>query len=56
MELKEQAGDKDLYDIMKKRKHKQKKIDDKAAKDYQMPKGLNVFEVINKKLGGKKGK
>ena len=56
MELKERAGDRDLYDVMKKQKRKQQKVDDKAAVGYDKEvKKVNVFEFINKKLGNKKG-
>ncbi len=59
MELKEQAGDKDLYDVLKKKKKIQKKTDAKSAKNYASMKAkekINVFDFINKKLKGKKGK
>ena len=59
MELKEQAGDKDLYDVLKKKKKTQKKNDTKSAKTYASMKAkekVNVFDFINKKLKGKKGK
>ena len=55
MELKELAGNRDLYDVMKKQKRKQKKIDANASKSYQKKKKVNVFEFINKKLGEKHG-
>ena len=48
MELKELAGDKDLYDAMKAQKRKQKLIDRQAAKAGIEKK--SVFDFINKKL------
>jgi len=57
MELKELAGDMDLYNVTKKSdksKRKQHKIDNKAAEAYVKPWTPNVFDIINKKLGGKK--
>ena len=56
MELKELAGNRDLYDVMKKQKRKQKKIDENAAKQYEQKKKINVFEFINKKLGDETSK
>ena len=49
MELKEVAGNRDLYDVMKKQKRKQKKVDAKASQNYEEK--TNVFDFINKKLG-----
>ena len=54
MELKDVAGNRDLYDVMSKQKKKQKKIDAKVAKNYHQEKS-DVFGFINNKLGGKKG-
>lgn len=55
MELKELAGDQDLYDVMKKQKRKQKQIESKAADGYKKEDMPNLFDIINKKLGNKKG-
>ena len=58
MELKEQAGDKDLYDVMKKKRKQQRKTEKSMAKEYVAKKSsgqINVFDFINKKLKGKKG-
>jgi len=56
MELKQIAGDQDLYDVLKKQKRKQKKVEKAAAESYE--KNVNkhtVFDFINKKIGHKKG-
>ena len=58
MELKERAGDKDLYDVMKKKRKHQCKTEKSMAKQYVAKKSseqINVFDFINKKLKGKKG-
>ena len=58
MELKEQAGDKDLYDVMKKKQKHQRKSEKSMAKQHTVKKSsgkINVFDFINKKLKGKKG-
>ena len=58
MELKERAGDKDLYDVMKKKRKRQYKAEKSMAKQYVAKKSseqTNVFDFINKKLKGKKG-
>ncbi len=58
MELKEQTGDENLYDVMKKKQKRQKKLEKSAAKKSlteNMSKRKNVFEFINKKLKGNKG-
>ena len=58
MELKERAGDKDLYDVMKKKRKRQCKTEKSMAKQYVAKKSseqINVFDFINKKLKGKKG-
>lgn len=57
MELKEKAGDRDLYDVMKRQKRRQKQTDKKAAAEYNKvkPEAHCVFNFINKKLGAKKG-
>ena len=52
------AGDRDLYDVMKRQKKTQKKVDEKAGSSYNKVKiedKKNVFDFINKKLHGKKG-
>ena len=54
MELKEIAGDRDLYDVMKKQKKKHK-TGAKTSKGKDRPKCGSVFDFINKKLGSKKG-
>ena len=56
MELKAIAGDRDLYDVLKKQKQKQKKVETKAANQYKKEtERISVFDIINKKLGHKKG-
>lgn len=56
MELKELAGEQDLFDVMKRLEKKKKQQEKKEAKKSQKPKEkINVFDFINKKLGGKKG-
>jgi uncharacterized membrane protein YkoI len=58
MELKAIAGDRDLYDIMKKQRKKQKTVDAAAAEHYAKKKALSsapVFDFINVKLGKKSG-
>ena len=58
MELKERAGDKDLYDVMKKKRKNQCKAEKSMTKQYVARKSseqINVFDFINKKLKGKKG-
>ena len=57
MELKEIAGDRNLYDAMKKHRRKQKSIDSAAARGYVIKKSQlaePVFDFINVKLGAKK--
>ena len=56
MELKARAGDRDLYDVMKKQKRRQKKIDAKAEASYNKEERTSVFDFINSKLGNKKGR
>ena len=57
MELKAVAGDQDLYDVLKKQKRKQKQQDAKAANQYRKDgEKVSVFDIINKKLGHKKGR
>ena len=59
MELKAIAGDRDLYDVLKKQKKKQAQQEKKASVTYTKSKmaasKINVFDFINKKLGGQKG-
>ena len=56
MRLKEIAGERDMFDVLKKQEKKMKKDAEKRVKDYNKPAKSNVFDFINKKLGGKKGK
>ncbi|KAK6195206.1 hypothetical protein SNE40_000680 [Patella caerulea] len=55
MELKEIAGDQDLFDAMKKLKKKTKKTEDKNRQPKQTSQPTDMFDFINKKLRGKKG-
>ncbi|XP_071097176.1 zinc finger CCCH-type with G patch domain-containing protein-like [Haliotis cracherodii] len=57
MELKEIAGDQDLFDALKKLKRKKRKEEKKAAAGTPVVRETppNVFDFINKKLRGKKG-
>ena len=58
MELKEQAGDKDLYDVMKKERRKHKGQEGKLTAQYDktVRRERSTFDFINKKLcGNKKG-
>ncbi|KAL5012745.1 hypothetical protein ScPMuIL_011296 [Solemya velum] len=58
MELKEIAGERDIFDVMKKLEKRKKKLEAKALKEKETPrveKKSGVFDFINKKLGGKKG-
>lgn len=57
MQLKEIAGEQDLFDVMKNREKKQKAQEKKQAQDYEKMKikDQNVFDFMNRKLGGKKG-
>lgn len=55
MALKEIAGDRDMYDVMKKQEKKMKKQVEKQEKQYSKPEKTDVFDFINRKLGGKKG-
>ena len=50
MELKEIAGDRDLYDAMKQQKRKQKKIDGQAANRGKVSVKKNIFDFLNQKL------
>ena len=45
-----------MFDVLKKQEKKMKKDAEKRSKDYTKPAKSNVFDFINKKLGGKKGK
>ena len=58
MELKEQAGDQDLFDVMNREKRKKKRMAKKAEKSSRkLEKPTDVFDFINAKLlKGKKGK
>jgi len=55
MELKQLAGDRDLYDVMRRQRRRQKHIDTKAAKAYTSDRAQSqssgfVFDIINRKL------
>ena len=56
MRLKEIAGDRDMFDALKKQEKKMKKDNEKREKNYIRAEKPNVFDFINKKLGGKKGR
>ena len=59
MELKELAGDRDMFDVLKQhKKGKNKRQITKHSKSDLKPKKAptDVFEFINKKLCGKKGR
>ena len=56
MKLKEIAGERDMFDVLKKQEKKMKKENEKRIKAFNKPAKANVFDFINKKLGGKKGK
>ena len=45
-----------MFDVLKKQERKMKKDAEKRVKDYNKLAKSNVFDFINKKLGGKKGK
>ena len=58
MELKAISGDRDLYDVLKKQKKRQKKMEKKACETYvksKMAPSDSTFDFINKKLSGHKG-
>ncbi|OWF42647.1 zinc finger CCCH-type with G patch domain-containing protein-like [Mizuhopecten yessoensis] len=57
MLLKELAGEQDLFDVMKKKEKKQKAQEKKQAQAYEKMKteDQNVFDFMNRRLGGKKG-
>jgi len=59
MELKQLAGNQDLYDVMRRQKRRQKTVDAKAAKMYKEAGGHAqssgyVFDIINRKLNSSK--
>jgi len=59
MELKQLAGDRDLYDVMRRQKRRQKVIDAKTAKAYKTDRAQTqssgyVFDIINRKLSSRK--
>ena len=56
MELKERAGDQDLFDVLKKKRKKQKKLEQKVANAEKKVKPPNVFEFLNKKIHADKHK
>ena len=56
MRLKEIAGNRDMFDVLKKQERKIKKENEKREKGYTKTVKPNVFDFINKKLGGKKGR
>lgn len=55
MELKELAGDQDLFDVLKKQKKGKHKSKVPKQKIVSKQSPTDVFEFINKKLSGKKG-
>ena len=53
MELKQIAGDRNLYDVTRRQKRRQKVVDAKAVKAYKSDKAQSsgyVFDIINRKL------
>jgi len=56
MELKELAEDKDIYDVMKKQEKKMKKQAEKREREYFRAEKADMFNFINTKLKGKKGR
>jgi len=59
MELKQLAGDRDLYDVMRRQKRRQKVVDANAAKAYSSSRVKSqssgyVFDIINHKLNTRK--
>jgi len=55
MELKQLAGDRDLYDAMRRQRRRQKVVDARAAKAYKSHEARSqssgyVFDIINRKL------
>jgi hypothetical protein len=55
MELKELAGERDMFDVMKKEERKKKKQEKKLQKQPDRQYVPNLFDIINRKLHGKKG-
>ncbi|XP_052268734.1 zinc finger CCCH-type with G patch domain-containing protein-like [Dreissena polymorpha] len=56
MALKELAGDRDIFDAMKQQDRKDRKMVRKLEQQYhKLESRPDVFEFINKRLGGKKG-
>ncbi|XP_052092746.1 zinc finger CCCH-type with G patch domain-containing protein-like [Mytilus californianus] len=55
MELKELAGDQDLFDVLKKQQKGKNKSKVPKQKTVSKQNPTDVFEFINKKLSGKKG-
>ena len=58
MELKEKAGNQDLFDVLKKEKRRQRKLQaKKTSQNKKTPQDkTDVFGFINKKLHGKRGR
>ena len=59
MELKELAGNQDLFDVMKRIEKKKKMQEKKNEKTYHKSKSsekTDVFDFINHRLANKKGK
>ena len=56
MRLKEIAGERDMFDVLKKQEKKMKKDNEKREMNYIRAEKPNLFDFINKKLGGKKGR
>jgi len=59
MELKQLAGDRDLYDVMRRQRRRQKHVDASAANTYKTGKDHSqssgyVFDIINRKLNSRK--
>lgn len=59
MELKQLAGNRNLYDVMRQQKRRQKVVDAKAAKAYKTDRAQAqssgyVFDIINRKLSSRK--
>jgi len=59
MELKQLAGDRDLYDVMRRQKRRQMVVDARAAKAYTSSTAKSqssgyVFDIINHKLSSRK--
>ena len=56
MQLREKAGERSVFDVVNKLEKKKKKQEEKLATAYNKPQQPSVFDFINKKLHGKKGK